>query len=170
MADTGWVIAGSGDTIDTDAQPWTSPGNITADDVNVAYATVSGSPTDSLKAYNFGLSVPTGSTIDGIEVRAQLSDAGTSNENYSYVNVGKDDSTLGTNKDPNVDLTTMQTNYDEGGASDLWNLSFTAAEVNASSFQVRIKCDGYGYVYCDAVWVKVHYTPAVGRSQFQIIG
>lgn len=163
---TGWTIAGSGATVDTDNSAWGNPSYITADDSTDSSATVGvivGSPTDTLKGYNFGLSVPGGATIDGVMVRAQLAYANTvsGTPTYSYANIGKDDSTLGTNKTPGYSLTTTMIDYDQGSSSDLWGLTLSAAEVNASTFQARIKCANTGNLQtarCDAMWINVYYT------------
>lgn len=168
--DTGFVIAGAGATVNTGSGPvWTDPGNITADDATNASSSVFASATsDDLKASNFGFSIPGGATIDGIEVRAQLA-ASFGPDNYVYVNVGKDDSTLATNKNPGVATTTTPTNYDSGGSSDLWGLSWTAAEINASTFQVRIRTQNGSFLnsLCDAIWAKIYYTPAAGGADEQ---
>jgi hypothetical protein len=161
--DTGFVIAGAGATVDTTARnAWSNPGNITADDgTNATYSPgASSGEGDDLKASDFGLAIPGGATIDGIEVRAQLSGTGTS-PTWSYANVGKDDSTLATSNNPGDTLTSTPTNFDDGGAADLWGLSWTPAEINASTFQVRIRCtqSAFSTASCDAIWVKVYYTP-----------
>ena len=159
--DTGWVIAGAGATVDTGAgTAWTSPGNITASDNTGADNTGSTSQSDSLKASSFGLSVPSGATIVGIETRAELIQSGSGTKTYSYVDIGKDDSTLATSKNPGDTITTSDVLYDDGGAADLWGLSWTPTEVNASTFQVRIRTtsgSALGHASCDAIWVKVHY-------------
>lgn len=158
--DTGFVIAGAGANVDTAGEAWANPGNITADDgTNAAVVIFSATTSDRLRASNFGLSVPAGATIDGIEIQAQLNNS-FGNAVWDYVNVGKDNSTLGTAKDPNVALTATVTNYTQGGPSDLWGLSWTVAEVNASTFQVLISetaPDSHNCL-CDAIWVKVYYT------------
>lgn len=174
MADTGFVVAGQGRAVNRTGgtTAWTNPGNIVSD--NGSNATVSmtwfGTTAQShwLVADTFDLSaVPSGATIDGIEVRAQLSVNTASGTTYDAVVIGKDDSTLGTAKAPGTALTTTPTNYDQGGASDLWGLSWTAAEVKASTFQARIAVETTAAFSartfsCDAIWVRVHYTqPAI---------
>jgi len=164
--DTGFVICGTGASEDTgSASAWSNPTRITASDNSRARSSnASGVTSDTLVASNFGFSIPGTATIVGVEVRAELSktaflDAST----YSYVNIGKDSSTLGTSKAPGDSITTSDVNYDDGGSSDMWGLSLTPTEVNASTFQARIRVDhsyafGTSEVDCDAISVKIYYT------------
>ena len=169
MADTGWVIAGAGDSINTAGAPWNTPNNCTVDDGTDTTCSVLTTQGDDLKAYTFGSLVPAGATINGIEVRFQTREiSATASTNISYINVGKDDSTLGTAKTPATALTTSHVDYDYGGATDLWGLSWTAAEINSSSFQIRMRCSGTNIsdqVGCDAAWVKVYYTEGADYTE-----
>jgi hypothetical protein len=160
---TGWMIAGAGASEDTGGPVWGTPSRVTADDgTDSACNFTSAVESDSLVASSFGLAVPGGATIVGVSARVQLSRGVISGVTYTHVNIGKDSSTLGTPKNPGVTLTTTPTNYDDGGASDLWGLSLSVAEVNASTFQVRVRCTRSGILAnaanCDAIWVNVHYT------------
>jgi hypothetical protein len=160
--DTGFVIAGAGATVNIGSGPsWANPGNVTADDGTNATATVTfpAAQSDALKASNFGFDIPVGATIDGIEVRAQLVETG-GTAVYNSVNIGKDDSTLATPKDPAAALDGTPTDYDQGGAADLWGLTWTRAEINSANFQVRVGVDlnASSSAGCDAIWVKVYYT------------
>lgn len=162
--DTGWVIAGAGANVDVSGDgSWINPENITASDDNRAGTPFQGTG-DLLKASDFGLNVPGGATITGVETRAELrsSDGGGGFATYDYVNIGKDDSTLGTAKDPDEITTDSDALYDNGGSNDLWDLSLTPSDVNSSDFQVRIGVDvpagpSNPDAECDAIWVKVHY-------------
>lgn len=164
--DTGWVIAGAGANVNTGDAAWANPSRITADDGSVSTANQGDGQTDTLKASNFGFTIPEGSTILGIETRAQLrrENALSTSASFSHVNIGKSDSVLGTSKNPGDSISTSLTNYDDGGATDLWGLSLTAAEINASTFQVRIRATADVFVSnidldCGAIWCRVYYTP-----------
>jgi hypothetical protein len=165
MADTGFVLAGAGTFIAGAGADWANAGNITASDNTYATASVvGGESTDPLKGYTFGLSVPSGATIDGIEVQIEVKT--NTAATISSVNVGKDDSTLATEKSPGTSITGSDATYAYGGASDKWGLTWTAAEVNASTFQLRFvsAAGGLGLISCDAVWIKVYYTQSVGAA------
>lgn len=178
MADTGFVIAGAGANVDTGGVAFSNPGNITADDGGNTAALVGGSFSDDLKASTFGLSIPANNVIVGIEIRAQLLNGGGGQDvQWDRVVVGKADGSLGTPKDPGVTITSSAVDYDQGGATDLWGLTWTIAEVEAATFQVRVAgSSGSGGTQafgCDAVWVKVYYAPAslaAGAGSFALTG
>lgn len=168
MADTGWVIAGQGRAVNrtSGAATWANPGNIVADDATNATVTV---PTASFSHYlvadtlDFSV-IPDGATINGIEVRAQLSCNQSFNGRLRNVNIGKDDSTPGTEKTINTTVGTSPAYLDSGTAADLWGLTLSAAEVKASTFQALITVSNSDFAIvrtlsCDAVWMRITYTP-----------
>jgi hypothetical protein len=172
MADTGWIIAGQGRAV---ARPsgisdWTNPGNITADDGTAATVNtqvIGTAFTNWLVADTFNFaSIPAGSTINGIEVRVQLSVNTAANSFINAVNVGKADATLGTEKTPAQAVTASPIDYDFGTASDLWGLSVSLAEVQTSTFQALLSVNdsagAAGRTFsCDAIWMRVTYTAPV---------
>jgi hypothetical protein len=178
MADTGWVICGTGasdSTVGTEA--WANPGNITADDANYANgdAAAKNEQMEYIKGSNFGLSVPTGATIDGIEIRGQFYDNNIGA--FAFINYAQvyhptsgfgDDQEAGTQA-----VTTSPANYDYGGATELHGLSWSASDVNNSGFAVLFSLNagsGNGNPRCDAIWVKVYYTEAADESMEADVG
>lgn len=175
MADTGFVIAGAGANYDTGGVGWTDAGRITADDASYAgtFAT-SSQETDSLQGNTFGLSVPNDATITGVIVRVQLLKT-VGSPTVASVNIGEDDSTLGTPKTPATVIQTSFTNHDYGGSGDQWGLTLTPTKVNASTFLARFSVQtssGTNIVGCDAMWVKVHFTTPsnIGTARGSLIG
>jgi len=167
MADTGWVLCTAAqDLADGNGSvSWSSVTNIvSSNDVYAAWTSGSSKNTDTLKAHTFGLSLPSGATIDGVETRVEAKESGT--VVIANVRIGKSDAALGTAKTPGDALTSTDANYDHGGASDLWGLTFTEAEVEAATFQIRyvFGLTGASTVQVDAVWVKVYYTEAAGSA------
>lgn len=174
MADTGWVLAGQGRAVNRTSGTgagWTNPGNITTDDgTNAAYslsATVAAVFSHWIVADQFDFSsVPSGATINGVEVRGQLSVNNAAGSTIHAVVIGKDDSTQGTEKAPATAVTTSPVDYDNGSASDLWGLTLSDAEVKSSNFQARISVrNGTGFstrnFSADAIWMRVTYTPDI---------
>lgn len=165
---TGFVIAGAGANINTGNQSWANPSRITADDGSRSIVSTEGSTSDTLKASNFGFSIPENATIVGIETRVQLRREAGNGGTFRYVNVGKSDAVLGTSKNPNEAIGTSDQNFDDGGAADLWGLSWTPAEINASTFQVRARIEGQFFgapdIGCDAIWCRVFYLPALSAD------
>jgi hypothetical protein len=164
--ETGFTLVGTGETVNTGGSAWSNPGNITTDDgtsatCNVGTA-IGGATGDTLRGSNCGLAIPGGATIDGIEVRVQLLYSPSNGiPTVNSINIGKDDSTPGTAKTPGTVLTTSFVDYDYGSSSDLWGLTWTAAEINSTEFQAFFDCNNTGFgaqVNCDAMWINVHYT------------
>ena len=172
MPSTSFTLAGAGTDL---GSSWTNPGNITADDAVVAtgVAIFSGS-TSTLKASSFGLAVPAGATIDGVETRVQISHGGgVESGTLSSINIGTSDSVLGTAKSPSHTIISTPTDFDDGSSTDLWDLTLTPTLVNAADFQVRmvVTAGGLGInAEVDAIWVNVHFTLGGARNRGWVIG
>jgi len=167
MADTGWVIAGAGaDAGGGDDGPWSLPGRVTADDGSETSVNIgsSGDWSSYLRASTFGLSVPAGATIDGIETRIQARQ-NSGGADYLEVKLMYNGVQQGV-KLPGVAIAGSATNYDYGGASDLWGGTWAAGsgnDVNNNLFAFQIQVEATGTTintYVDAMWVKVYYTEA----------
>jgi len=172
MADTDWVLCTAAtDLGDVPSIGWGSVGNIvSSNDVYANWSASSAKNADTLKAFTFNLSIPDGSTIDGVETRVEAKrTAGT--VTIGSVRIGKSDAELGTAKTPGDTLTASDANYDHGGATDLWGLTLSETDVEASSFQIRyvFAMGASSTVNVDAVWVKVHYTPPPVRRRVALI-
>lgn len=46
-----------------------------------------------------------------------------------------------------------------GGATDRWGATWTATEINASSFGVSVNVNGQGTGFADSLGVTVYYCP-----------
>ena len=133
-----------------------------------------------IKATNFGFSVPTGSTIDGIVVEVERK----ASQDINNTGYGTDASVLivqggaetGTDK---ADTTTHWPTSDAyktyGSSSDLWGTSWTVAQINASDFGVSFACIAKAAILgtdsvdfsVDHIRITVYYTAASGVSQIQ---
>ena len=138
MADTGWQFCGTGAGTSSGVfagdWAWVNPGNITADD-NV-YANRSGiypaENTQGLSGYNFGFSIPSGDTIDGIEIRyRRLVDQGVSH-NERALRLRLADGSIGATDRAvtNEDWATTEEVAVRGGSTDLWGETPTPADIN----------------------------------------
>jgi hypothetical protein len=177
MPSTGFTPAGTGANVDTGQASWSNPGNITADDGTEASSSLgSKSPgttdiSDYLQATNFGFTLPAGAVPVGVEVRVQKRNSNIVDRVISLVVGG---SVVGDN---NADLVTpwpgSATNVDYGGATDLWGLSLSKAQVEASNFGVVVQAQltggGNASASVDAIWINVHYIIAGGNRGY-IIG
>jgi hypothetical protein len=180
MSDTGWKSPGtvvSDDSVGTTA--WSNPSNATASDDN--YAVTSHMffneiyYTEYLKATNFGFGIPSGSTIDGIEVGIEMLgsyDMGDSPEE-SEIKIVKSDGTVGaTNKSTGASIE-GEAVFSYGGSSDKWGETWSASDINDTDFGVVFSGltnpdpTGQG-IYVDHIQIKVYYTesstPTVGTK------
>src|SRR5574338_230 len=122
------------------SQSWTNPGNVAASD-NV-YATfgsiaTANAYTDYLVVTNFGFAIPGGSTISGIMVEVERSDANFETIDNS-VKIVKGGVISGDEKAISAGYPTTDAYQQYGNAGDLWGLSWTDADINASNFGVAI--------------------------------
>lgn len=170
MADTGWVMAGTGaNDAAYGTNAWTSPENVTADDGSnaISYSN-SGTPTQYIKATNFGLSVPSGSTITGIEFRIRAYDGIMMDHIvWDRVRVVKGGTIGSTDNSPDTEITSTEAAYTMGSTSELWGESWTHSDVNASTFGVVCAFTSTvmgGNVNVDSIEVRVTYTTGGGGS------
>ena len=118
---------------------WTNPGNATTSDDTYATAsfTTSLSSSSYLKATNFGFTIPSGSTIQGITVGIERKASGNELQD-KYVQIIKSDGSIGTtNKALAVDWGT-ETTISYGSTSDLWGETWTYSDINNSNFGVAL--------------------------------
>lgn len=153
---------------------WTNPGNITADDASFATLNFTGTPTyptTALKATNFGFSIPSGATINGIVVEWKRKVNTTTNsprDNHIYIVKG---GTTQTTQDKASASTwpTTEAFATYGTSSDLWGVSWTDTDINSSGFgsELSVKANaGKGSKtasvnYCR---ITVYYTDSGGGA------
>jgi len=133
-------IAGTGTTDSSvGTLAWRNPSNITADDGSVTDDWFAKSGTgliysEYLKSTNFGFSIPDGATIDGITV--EFKDFATNNAGYTKdwsVKLVKGGTVQGNDK---ADQALLSGDKTYGGSSDLWGITLSSSDVNASDFGV----------------------------------
>lgn len=162
-----YKIAGRGVTAGP-TPDWTNPGNITAEDDVFASISLSSTATlgDYIRADQFGFDIPTGATIDGIVAYPSIkaSVAGVFLD-YSVVMLkggtppaGGDDK-----KDTSNYWPTTETLRSYGGPTDLWNVSWAASDINASTFGFAVRptyTSAYSSAtaYVDYMAMLIYYT------------
>lgn len=161
MADTGWKSAASSSESNTNAT-WTGTSNIYTDNgVTATVATSSNNATTELTLSGFSFGIPTGSTIDGIEI--SVDGAITNYADFMDV-VG----VMSGNIYPLTNGSTIETKV-YGGPTDKWGTSFTASDIDTMQVVLThgsvsfFGGNGFAAEY-DAVLVKVYYTPPSGGS------
>ena len=120
---------------------WTNPGNASASDDSRANASSEygvGVATEYLKTTNFGFSIPTGATIDGIEAQVERScDVWFTLECMKDTNIRivKGGAIGSTNKaDTGTIWPTSDATNTYGNSTDLWGETWTASDINNSDF------------------------------------
>lgn len=120
---------------------------------------------------NFGFSVPAGATINGVTVVWQTSRLRADGVAQDYLcKLIKGGVISGDNKAAGTDMTTTDTNYTYGSTSDLWGVSLTSTDVNASNFGAAISYQYAGNgsqnqgLRVDYMTLSVDYTEASGAT------
>jgi len=150
--------------------PWANPGNICAADGLAATNSAPGYYdiyTNCLKATNFGFSIPSGSTIDGIMLeiyrKASLNQTG----KYAVdaeIYLLKNGLMAGNPKGSSTHWGTTYAIASYGGSTDLWGTTWTPEDINGSGFgahlQAYINAKGGTAVtaYVDYMRITVYYT------------
>ena len=139
-------------------------GNIGGDSVRTEYLYVSG----------FGFAIPSGSTINGIQVRCitksngagQAAQINCATNGHSIFIAGAPAGTIDTTDIWTSDDPTYTT-FELGGATSLWGLTPTVAQINASNFGVGISAEKSASTptaRIDSVEINVYYTEASAKG------
>lgn len=142
---------------------WGSPGNITASDGSVTTAFTNIDTTHYLVATNFGFTVPSGNTIDGVKFESQNGEmcAASYEDRIRLVKGG----TIGSTDRSTGAFWSQGGGYATyGSASDLWGTTLTYTDVNATNFGIALAAFGAGLscITVDHVRATVYYTAGGG--------
>ena len=157
---------------------WSNVDNAKTSDNSYSSSTASKSAetTQILVASNFGFTVPTGATINGVTVaierKASLSDGNFWYARDNLLKLVKGGSLSGDNKAAtSTNWPTSDGTASYGGASDLWGNTLTAEDVNASNFGCALQAVYKGTVpkiynapFVDHITITVAYTESGGAS------
>jgi hypothetical protein len=146
-----------------------SPGNAHTDNTLNAVDNNSGTSTstsctnsgkDKHRFYNYGITVPSGVNIQGIEVRLDARADSTSNAPKMCVQLSWDGGTTWTSAKSTPRLGTSMATFTLGGATDNWGRSWTTANFSNANFRVRVinvASSTSRDFTLDWVAVRVHY-------------
>ena len=124
-----------------------TPANAQADDAAVAVDNNSGSASatsctsasrDKHRFFNYGITVPAGQSVAGIEVRLDARADGTAGAPKMCVQLSWNGGTSWTTAKSTPTLTTSMSTYVLGGAADTWGRAWTAAQLSNANFRVRV--------------------------------
>ncbi len=166
MADTGFKTTGAV-VFDGDWVNMTTTRINTADD---SRATRTGNTFSAATLNNYSFGIPSGSTIDGIEVNTEFSTSSAAQIATLQVSLSWDNGTTYTTaKSDTVTGTTTDKNSTMGGATDTWGRSWTDSEFANGTFLVKVEGkSNAGGTACrlDFLQIKVYYTLATGGGGF----
>jgi MSHA biogenesis protein MshQ len=146
---------------------WSNSGNALSSNNAHASASVNATITNYLTCTGYGFSIPTGSRIDGITVDVERKSDRTSNggSNDAAMRIVKG-GTIGTADRSSATVYTIaDTSEAHGGATDLWGVTWTAADINATNFGAAFaatKPSSNGPTHTitvDLIAITVTYTP-----------
>lgn len=180
MASQGPTSCGTGaDDATIGTITWLNPTRITASDDSRATGTGTiGTVTHYLKGTNFGFTIPSGATIDGIVVEWERSDSLARSASPcldNEIKIVKGGTIGATNK---ADLVTAWGTTDAyavyGSSSDLWGETWTDTDINGSTFGSVLSCQSsvVGGTYLgqvDHCRITVYYTAASGVKSSQTL-
>lgn len=172
MASQGPNYAGTGENdASYGSNDWVNPGNITAEDASVSTFLAFGADTSNyLKATNFGFSIPSGATIDGILVEILITDNGGTGLD-DRVRIVKGGTISTTDLSTGAGIPNAEAYVSYGGATNLWGESWTDSDINASNFGVVYAAvtTEFTSVQVNTIRVTVYYTSAAGASLAWIV-
>ena len=129
------------------------------------YASNIDGPGDRHLYYDYGVSLPPGSTINGIRVRVDWWLDGTGGDNSMSVELSWDGGTSWTAPKADATETASEHTATLGGAADTWGRLWTGDELSDGNFRLRVSCYCSGGAECDSrdyyldwVAVNVFYT------------
>jgi hypothetical protein len=136
-ADTG------GDGNGFESNPANAHGDDSASAVDNNSGTVSSTSCSSTgrdrhRFFNYGITIPAGATIDGIEVRLDAKVDSTSGSPRMCVELSWDGGVSWTAAQATPTLSTSMTTRMLGGAANLWGRTWSAADLANANFRVRI--------------------------------
>ncbi len=129
------------------------------------YATNTDGPGDRHRYYNYGISLSSGATIEGIRVRVDWWLSGAGGDNSLGVELSWDGGTSWTAQKVDATETTSEHTATLGGAGDTWGRTWSVDELSNANFRLRASCNCSGGAECnsrdyflDWVAVNVFYT------------
>jgi hypothetical protein len=150
---------------------WSSTSNAIGN--NNQYASVTISDSDNVTAYitakDFDFSIPSGATINGIEVfvekQRDCADSSCSSDVYdNRVRIIKNNTVGSTDRSIASPWTDSDSTVTYGSSSDLWGTTWAPSDINSTGFGFALSAKRSGggdrTAKVDLIQIKVHYTEA----------
>jgi hypothetical protein len=113
--------------------------------------------------YNYGISVPSGNNIMGIEVRLDAWASSSSSSPHMCVRLSWDGGNTWTASEQTSNFGTSQQTYTLGDSGDTWGRTWTPSELSDANFRVKVTdvaTNNSRTFNLDWAAVKVYYAPA----------
>ena len=138
---------------------WTTPANANCASDNTR--ATEGTNADRQDWYNFGLNLPAGSLIEGIEVSVEASSGTAATSVSADIDLSWNGGTNFTSVKTATRNATADSTTAHGGAADTWGRAWTAAELSDANFRLRLTKGGTaGTLFrADVLTVRVYYKP-----------
>ena len=158
MADTGFIICGTGANGDAGDANWSNPTNIQVDDSSDASVSMPKNDTSAyLRATNFSFGAISGYYLRGIEVEINFTSMTNYNSEDLYLRTTAGRTGVDKGGTPAVGVRTY------GGPTDLWGTAYTMSDIVGSDFGIDYRCGRNGTaatnsLNIDYVKIKVYYS------------
>ena len=167
MADTGLKVTGA---IGYDGT-WTDLTTTRINTSDNSRATTTATAFDASSMYNYSFGIPSGATIDGIEVQCEFNNSFGGFVSTVQFSLSWDNGTTYTSAKSNTVTGTTDTVRTYGGATDTWGRSWTDSEFADGTFLMKMEGKtGFGAT-CQVDWlaVKVYYTEVSNSGFFGLM-
>ena len=163
--------AGIGENISRGQDNWSNPGSITANDGSFTFFSPSkNGKSNYIQGTNYGFNIPAGATIEGIQVtiNRKSSNNGSKEIKDEIVSLVKQGKIMPTNKSKDEVWTNKDNIEIYGGKEDLWNTTWTPADINAENFGVvlAISCEKNNTASVDYMQITIHYSMPTDDIEF----
>lgn len=150
------------DNADIGTVSWVNPDNAKISDNIYSTVTLSNQKSHYLLATNFGFTIPSGSTIDGILTEVEAKTSSGLVQMQRIIRKGTSLIFLA----GSIWLDTTEQYYPSGNASDLWGTSWTAENINDSNFGTVYNSSGTptDTISIDHIRITVYYTEASAQG------
>lgn len=156
--------ATTADDSGTGTATWSDTGNITtSNDTRATVSIDSSNSSHYLKATNFGFSIPAGATINGIVVEWEKGGGG-GFDTDNAVRIVKGGTIGSTDKSSLTAWPSSDTYASYGSSSDVWGETWTADDINATTFGAAISVKTTAALAgptIDHVRITIHYTTGI---------
>lgn len=158
--DTGWTTPASVTELSDGDDSWTGPGLASTNNGSYARCELDVENISNTLRFLFDFDLPVGTIVKGIEVRYEAKSDLEGNNGAALTSLVKGGVTSGNDKAEPTFIPEADTVYTRGSSTDMWGLSLTVDDINATNFGFDLKFNGgadAAMVFVDYGQMKIHY-------------